>query len=649
MKEIKNKLSHFRKRLNDMRGEREPFEDQWYFNQLQTEAQSYEDWEKFYPNTKLEQAVIEMRLWSKSWDVIFDVEPDEYEPNIDEALIAKHTLAKFMHEEEWHRQLRYRRHNKAVSGTGIWFCGISHDIVCDIKREEIEIKPQIWNWYFESKGKKKVYKEKWYFMPQDVPANAFYIDDGAMEQPDFERAVDCIMCEFGDKDDIVAKYKEVPWVDVKALEALQPRSSWESEYWQDVKHWQIVLYHYFNKVTRDWFIVGNEEAIIYETYYEFACDGLPFVVCQHHPRNNKMYGIWEPEAISALKATKNATWQAIVNGTMMASGKLLLAWNSWEFTDSMDDSLKVYSWEITIKDVTNSVENYKEISTDINMSSQLNLLELIDQEVRYATGIDVKSAFEAPEQNLWQTEIKEENKAIRLKAIDELEDIAIGKALTIALANIAKFAPVLKQGSKEIDVNGVMKEVASNYVISLPDVKVVKKKDKKYVEEDLGNHWQLEFTEWMISGKNKVRVTTWSTNNSKLNALEKNKVIEMTNIVSNLSQVYWPEAVLDLIPLEMIWWRVNEAFGYGTRDTQVKSKQQKIKDENTQMLNNFKSLIASMLNVANSEWLQQNPTWEGADWGLQRTIEGWGKEIEWTAGWGEEVLWLPDGTWGAWV
>lgn len=62
MYEIEDKLSHFKKRLSDMHGQREPFEEQWYFNQLQTEAQSYEDGDKFYPNTKLEQAIIEMRL-----------------------------------------------------------------------------------------------------------------------------------------------------------------------------------------------------------------------------------------------------------------------------------------------------------------------------------------------------------------------------------------------------------------------------------------------------------------------------------------------------------------------------------------------------------------------------------------------------------
>jgi hypothetical protein len=97
---------------------------------------------------------------------------------------------------------------------------------------------------------------------------------------------------------------------------------------------------------------------------------------------------------------------------------------------------------------------------------------LIDEEVRAATGIDVKAAFEVPEQNLGQTEIKEENKAIRLKAIDELEDFAISEALTICLNNLIKFAPILKRSRKEISFNGKITEITSPYTLQLPDVKI---------------------------------------------------------------------------------------------------------------------------------------------------------------------------------
>lgn len=75
-----------------------------------------------------------------------------------------------------------------------------------------------------------------------------------------------------------------------------------------------------------------------------------------------------------------------------------------------------------MKEVSNSVENYREINTQVDINPMIALMSWIDEEVRIATGVDVRSAFEVPEQNLGQTEIKEENKALRQKAIDELED-----------------------------------------------------------------------------------------------------------------------------------------------------------------------------------------------------------------------------------
>jgi hypothetical protein len=59
---IDNPLQHVRDRLNKMRSARTSYEQQREANQLQVAANSFEENGKFYPNTKLEQAIIEMRL-----------------------------------------------------------------------------------------------------------------------------------------------------------------------------------------------------------------------------------------------------------------------------------------------------------------------------------------------------------------------------------------------------------------------------------------------------------------------------------------------------------------------------------------------------------------------------------------------------------
>lgn len=601
---IDNPLEHVRKRLNKMRSARTWYEQKREANQLQVAANSFEENGKFYPNTKLEQAIIEMRLWGRSWDIIVDVEPDTLEPNQDEAIIAKHVLYKFMHEEEFHKELRQWRHDKSVFGTGIFWWGISHDISCEIKNEKRTVKAQIGNWFYGNKWKTRVYKENWFFTPKNLSVYQVFLDDNAIVQPNFKKATDCIVCEYGTKDEILNRWYNVPWVDKEALDQLMNTAETDPEYGVITQEWQVTLYHYFNKLTKDRIIMWQEKNIIYSSVYEYACEWLPVVFCQHHPRNDSVYGLSDPEVIDALKAAKNASWQAIVDWTMLSSGKLILSGNSWEMTDSVSNQTKIYSGEVNFKDVTNSISEYKEIDTRVDLNPTMNLLALIDDEVRSATGIDIKAAFEAPEQNLWQTEIKEENKAIRLKAIDELEDFAIWEALTISLNNIIKFAPSLKRSTKEISFNGKITEITSPYTLQLPDVKIEWIK----VEEDLGNYGELEFTDDMVKGYVKVRVVTTSTNNSKLTVLEKNKVKEMVEIISTASDIYGIDKIMELVPLDWFWGTVTQAYWYGDKDTQAKSKKQKTKDENIKKLQALQEMAASFTDLANPNVQQQTQT-----------------------------------------
>lgn len=400
---IDNPLQHVRDRLNKMRSARTAYEQKREANQLQVAANSFEENGKFYPNTKLEQAIIEMRLWGRSWDIIVDVEPDTLEPNQDEAIIAKHVLYKFMHEEEFHKELRQRRHDKSVFGTGIFWCGISHDISCEIKNDKRTVKAQIGNWFYGKKWKTRVYKENWFFTPKNLSVYQVFLDDNALVQPNFKKATDCIICEYGTKDEILNRRYNVPWIDKTALDQLMNTAELDPEYGVITQQWQVTLYHYFNKLNKAWIIMWQEKNIIYDSVYEYATDWLPVVFCQHHPRNDSIYGLSDPEVIDALKAAKNASWQAIVDWTMLSSGKLILSGNSWEMTDSVSNQTKIYSGEVNFKDVTNSITEYKEIDTRVDLNPTMNLLALIDDEVRSATGIDVKAAFEAPEQNLGQT------------------------------------------------------------------------------------------------------------------------------------------------------------------------------------------------------------------------------------------------------
>lgn len=123
-------LSYWTQRFRDMQSVRTPFEQEWDYADAQVAALDRTDpkTNKLWLNNKMEQPIIEQRIGTRAGDINFDVLPDTYEPNLQDAVIAKYTLNKFIGEEEYYKELRYARNDKAIYGTWVQFCGISHEI-----------------------------------------------------------------------------------------------------------------------------------------------------------------------------------------------------------------------------------------------------------------------------------------------------------------------------------------------------------------------------------------------------------------------------------------------------------------------------------------------------------------------------------------
>ena len=119
-------LSYRNQRFRDMQSVRTPFEQEWDYADAQVAALDWTDpkTNKLWLNNKMEQPILEQRLGSRSGNLDFDVLPDTYEPNLQDAVIAKYTLNKFIGEEEYYKELRYARNDKAIYGTWVQYCGI---------------------------------------------------------------------------------------------------------------------------------------------------------------------------------------------------------------------------------------------------------------------------------------------------------------------------------------------------------------------------------------------------------------------------------------------------------------------------------------------------------------------------------------------
>lgn len=82
-----------------------------------------------------------------------------------------------------------------------------------------------------------------------------------------------------------------------------------------------------------------------------------------------------------------------------------------------------------------------------------SVIGLMEKEIRQATGEDVDAAFDInPQEKLGQTEIKEENKAIRIKTLMIARDLCLAKTITKTYNNIQQFAPYVLRQTKVIEM-----------------------------------------------------------------------------------------------------------------------------------------------------------------------------------------------------
>jgi hypothetical protein len=90
----------------------------------------------------------------------------------------------------------------------------------------------------------------------------------------------------------------------------------------------------------------------------------------------------------------------------------------------------------------------------------------------------MNAPFESAADTLGQTEIIEENKQLRYKAIDEARDLALDDALYMTLQNISQFAPILLKRKQVIknDDGEIIKEIEKRPTIQIKNVSIKKEK-----------------------------------------------------------------------------------------------------------------------------------------------------------------------------
>lgn len=623
----KDTLSHLIERFDDMRSERENFEAERDVCDAQFAAEVIEDNDgKLLINDTMEQDLIEQYVGRTAGDLVYDVKPDPYNANVAQVESAKYILDNFLDRENFYKEKRYFRIDKAKYGTGIYYTGLRLEIdeVPEYKEDtELDAGDVLWS----DKNMIEKKREKYYMTPMNVPIRMFYIDDRAIYQPDFNKAEDCFMLEVLSQEEIKQRYGDNKHFNQDNIEKLKPIQQNSAEYGIENVEGNCVLYHYYNRITKEYCVMGNKAFLLFEGKMLYKHGKLPFVLAQHYPDNNFLYGIGICRKVRVQKWYKINMMQSLMDWARLSSGKILAMWAG---TDPVDWNLFVEPWEVSIAKFTNSVENLQPIDTRVDLNPLSNAIQIIDDEIRKSTGIDNRAPFEAPAQTLWQTEIIEENKAIRSKAVDEADNQALDTALTMTLQNISQFAPVLMRRITEIKnkKGKVIEKISEFPKIQIENVKVTKKNGANVIEEDYGNYWYLELKTDTLEGDLTVRVITPSTYNSVLTSIEKNKFTELVNNLVALGNVYWPEAVQEVAPFKEVREKAKVAFGYWQEYTAT-TKLENTRKENKQALKELQENLAQI-----RQTLIPNQWWNG---GIQNpnTQETWAGQ--WQAKWGNQT------------
>lgn len=610
-----------------MEAERAPWLDEWAMDENQYEAPILVDNEgNFLPNSPLEQNLAEMEGGRRSWLIVYDVKSDAFTQDVQETEKAKYILDEFLDREFFYKEQKKADMNCDIYWTRVFYCGLrmETEIVKELI-EPTEIEDVIWAWFYDTKQYKDSIRVKYFMTPMSLSVKDLLIDDRNLRQPDFDKCEDCVMIERLSPDSFRQRYEGNKLFDQEVVKSSQPIQSEQSEAGKNPSRGQIILYHYFNKVTKDYGINVNKNWCLYEWILFYEHGKLPFSVSQCYPNAGCIYGRWIPRKIRSEKGFKNDLYDAILKGARLSSSKIMAT--TW---GAIDGDIVTIPWSMSIVEFNNWIEWTKDIDTRVDLRWLVDAFNIVWNEIRVNSWVDMNSPFQEQAPTLWQTEIIEENKALRNRDKDEWRDFWLDKALTFTLSNIKQFAPRLLAWTKEIKWEDwkILKKVYERPKLTIKNVKIKKSGGSTVFEKDLGWEWYLELSPNFIQWDMSIRVTTASTQNKTLITLEKERTKEMIDNYTILSKILWPK-VDSIIPIDELGEKIRQTYWYQqkmTPSTKLSEEKKKIYEKIEQ--------VKALIDAGNQPFIQPQPNENIPNWEVLQNTLWWSSpaELAWMGG-----------------
>lgn len=527
-------LSYFQDRLSSMRAKRSEFESEFKTAEEQeTAVPFYDNYWELQIVVPLEQIMTEIYLGRTNGKVLYDIIPD-WQATAQELQPAKYALNFFLdwnNKDNFWKENKSFRSGKATYGTGIYFTGMRSykDIRHEVKEDaELQSGTDILN----EDNFDEVMHETWMFFPKNVHVMDYFHDDAAIGNPDLQYAEDCIMKEkvsfkefelmFGDNDAI----DEYEYKTITAGTDISERNTNT----QSIHQEEIILYYYFNRITKAYYIVANEDKMLYQGIYLYDDGKLPFASAQHFPNDNCFYGRGLPKRIMALKVYIGDILQDMLSGAQMANSVNLLTGND----DRISQDWTFWGRGANILQTTWDVTQVQRLDTTVNLWYFQSLLEILYDLIVQYTGDNPRAPSQAQSDKVGIVEIMEANKAVRQSSIDEWYNICLDEALTMMLARVKQFAPALLSETIKWEDGEVLKRVFPK--IRIDNAEVKKEGSQIVIEDALGKYWYFELepdiVQWVW-----VKVQTSSTS-SMLPILERERISEMIKNVTQLANLW---------------------------------------------------------------------------------------------------------------
>lgn len=628
-----NTLTYVLERITKMLTERSKIEGEWATSELQVEAPSSVDNDmKIQFNSQTEQSLCEQYVGRVNNQIYRDFKPEQ-EADAAELYASQKIENYFLEKENFYSELARWDFSKSIYGMGIFYTGLTLDIETKYKPKEwATADPEDPSGWVDDDSQFEEYKQyNRQFTPKNVRPRDFLWDNRNFRQDKWELIEDCARIEYVSKERLTQRRADAKEYNIEWLEEM----TWADRSNMNSHIYVVKLTHYYNKNTKDYIIMGNDCQIIHKGKMKYKHGRLPFEVAQHYPDNNCICGKWIPRKTRASKAYKNNMLQAAIDKVWASSFSNIVLGNANVLNNKYQMWWGMNVWETT------SMSDFQQFQTDGNITGLEIAINLMNEEIRNDTGEDPRLDNINPQEKLWQTEIKEENKAIRLKTLHISRDICLDNALTSTYCNIQQFAPAVLRKEEKID--GETTKVIRP-MISLPWIKV-KKKGNKQLVEDVTDYWVYWWYELnpkfrMIDGV--CKIVTNSSYNKQWSVLEKNKFSEFMDNKLKQAQIWYP--VAQMYPYETIKELENQAYGYDPdMKFTAKTKKDKIREKNLEMVEAFKQMTWGGV-------LDSMPTDEATNgqttWGAPQ-LSAASQALTWWM-WGAETQMQNIGGWAAW-